>query len=219
MTCGLSGALASTILVPELQAWVNSFIKGSSINKNEIPLPVDIDDVYLSPNSFISLLFNDDYDVITYPIYKYLYKEESVSCWPTLVKTRIMIYPSSAKYLVIDDTEGTNVFNLCAENLSMLDGLMSYRNDSTSIIIADSTAAIFDSTANVLYATYNNLQSSLSKLIFLYLDLKINNNYSNYNNSTLVSNGSVLETLYEMYVMDKYFDYMTLRESDITTFD
>ena len=53
MTCD---ALASTILVPELQAWVNEFIKGSSVNRYEIPLPVDIGDVYLSPQSFIALL-------------------------------------------------------------------------------------------------------------------------------------------------------------------
>jgi len=211
--------LASTILVGELQAWSHSFILGSTINKNAVPLPVDIGDVYLSPNSFIALLFNDDYDTVTYPNYKYLYKEESISCWPSTVKNRIMIYPISAKYLVIDDDEGTNVFTLQSDDFSLLDALLSYRGDSTGVIIVDSVTTYFDSTANILYATYNNLSTILSKLIFLYLDLKLNDNYSNYNNTTLVSNGTILETLYEMYVMDQYFDFMSLRESDITTFD
>jgi hypothetical protein len=216
MGCG--DPLASTILVPELQAWFNSFVSGSSINKNEVPLPVDIPDVYLTPNSFIALLFNNDYDAVLYPTYKYLYKEESISCWPNIVKNRIMIYPASARYLIIDD-EGSNVFTLGADDFSLLDALLSYREDSTGVTIVDSVTTYFDSTSNILYATYGNLTTVLSKLIFLYLDLKINDNYANYNNSTLVSDGTVLESLYEMYVMDKYFDFMTLREPDITTFD
>jgi hypothetical protein len=211
--------LASTILVSELQTWFHSFVVGSSINKNEVPLPVDIGSVYLTPNSFIALLFNDDFDTVTYPTYKYLYKEESISCWPNVVKHRIMIYPASAKYLITDDDEGTNVFTLQSDDFVLLDSLLAYRGDSTGVTIVDSLSTSFDSTANILYANYENLSTVLSKLIFLYLDLKIYSNYSNYNNSTLVSNGTVLESLYEMYVMDQYFDYMTLREPDITTFD
>jgi len=211
--------LASTILVSELQAWFHSFVVGSSINKNEVPLPVDIGSVYLTPNSFIALLFNDEFDTITYPTYKYLYKEESISCWPNIVKHRIMIYPASAKYLITDDDEGTNVFTLQSDDFVLLNSLLAYRGDSTGVTIVDSLSTSFDSTANILYANYENLSTVLSKLIFLYLDLKIYSNYSNYNNSTLVSNGTVLESLYEMYVMDQYFDYMTLREPDITTFD
>jgi hypothetical protein len=211
--------LSSTILVSELQTWFHSFVVGSSINKNEVPLPVDIGSVYLTPNSFIALLFNDDFDTVTYPTYKYLYKEESISCWPNVVKHRIMIYPASAKYLITDDDEGTNVFTLQSDDFVLLDSLLAYRGDSTGVTIVDSLSTSFDSTANILYANYENLSTVLSKLIFLYLDLKIYSNYSNYNNSTLVSNGTVLESLYEMYVMDQYFDYMTLREPDITTFD
>ncbi len=218
MTC-VPGPLASTTLVPELQAWVYEFIKGSSVNRYEIPSPVDIGDVYLSPQSFIALLFNDEYNAVLYPHYKYLYKEESISCWPTLVKNRIMIYPSSAKYLAIDDDEGTNVFGLQSDDFVLLDALLAFRGDSTGVVIVSSVTTSFDSTANILYATYSNLSTTLSKLIFLYLDLEIYNNYLNYDNLTLVSSGLVLESLYEVYVIDKYFDYMTLREPDLSTFD
>ncbi|MBY9000878.1 MAG: hypothetical protein KGD64_08200 [Candidatus Heimdallarchaeota archaeon] len=158
--------LASTILVGELQAWFNSFVLGSTINKNAVPSPVEIGDVYLSPNSFIALLFNDDYDTAIYPVYKYLYKEESISCWPNTVKNRIMIYPTSAKYLVIDDNEGTNVFTLQSEDLTLLDSLLAYRADSTGVIIVDSVTTSFDSTSSILYATYDNLSTPLSRLIF-----------------------------------------------------
>lgn len=211
--------LASTRLIPELQKWFNSFVKGSSVNKHEVPLPVDIGDVYLSPDSFISLLFNEDYDTSLYPRYKYLYKEESISCWPNVVKTRIMIYPVSAKYYVTDNSTGSNIFLLQSDDFVLLDALLAFRSDSTSVAIVDSPTTSFDSTTNILYATYSNLTTDLSKLIFLYLDLEINGNFSNYDNTTLVSNGDVLTTLYEFYVIDKFFDFMTMREQDITKFD
>ncbi len=96
---------------------------------------------------------------------------------------------------------------------------MSFRADSTGITIVSSVTTSYDSTANILYATYGNLSTDLSQLIFLYLDLEINGNFSNYNNTTLVSSGDVLTTLYEFYVIDKYFDFMTRREIDLSTFD
>jgi hypothetical protein len=211
--------LASTILVPELQKWFNDFVKNSSVNRYAVPMPVNIGDVYLTPDSFIALLFNDDYDTTIYPQYKYLYKEEDISCWPNVVKTRIMIYPYSAKYLVIDEDEGTNVFNLQSDDLTLLDALLAFRADSTSLTIVDSSTTSFDSTTTILYATYGNLSTELSKLIFLYLDLEVNGNFSNYNNASLVSSGEPLPTLYEFYLIDKYFEFMTTRESDITKFD
>ena len=130
-----------------------------------------------------------------------------------------MIYFICSRYLVIDESEGTNVFNLQQDDLTLLDALLQFRTDSTSVTIIDSAITLLDSTTNILYATYGNLSTYLSKLIFLYLDLEINSNFSNYDNTSLVSNGDPLTTLYEFYLIDKYFEFMTLRESDITTFD
>ena len=59
--------LASTILVPELQKWFHSFVKESSVNRYAVPMPIDIGDVYLTPDSFIFFLFNDEYDTVIYP--------------------------------------------------------------------------------------------------------------------------------------------------------
>ena len=139
--------LASTILVPELQKWFNDFVKNSSVNRYAVPMPVDIDDVYLTPDSFIALLFNDDYDTTIYPQYKYLYKEESITCWPSHVQTRLMIYPHCASYLVIDEIEGSNTFNLQSDDLTLLDSLLAYRMDATSLTIVDSATTWFDSTS------------------------------------------------------------------------
>jgi hypothetical protein len=200
--------LASTTLVPELQTWFYNFVINSEINKYEVPAPVPIDPIFLSQNSFIEMLFNESYSGTTY---KYLYQEETrTQCWPTLTRQRLMIYPRSAKYLVLSDT-GQNVFDLKADDFTLLNALLAYRQDSTGVVIVDSTATYFvDSTAvSTLYATYSNLKTELSKLIYLYLDLKINDNYANYDNLNLVSTTGLLETLYELVLIDEFFKYMT----------
>lgn len=200
---------ASTILVPELQHWFNLFVVGSEINKNFVPFPVDVPELYLTRNSFISLLFNDSYSESTY---EYRYKQETNKlCWPRVVLTRIQVYPSSSKYLIVDRT-GDNVFNLKQDDFTLLDALLAYRLDSTSVTIVDTTGvAYFDSTADILYARYDSLSTKLSKLIYLYLDLKIYSNFQNYNNLFLLSTGTLLDSCYEAYVIDAYFEFMTKR--------
>lgn len=207
--------LASTILVPELQYWYNNFVTNSIVNKNEIPAPVSIDEIFLPKKSFIEMLFNENY---SYDEYITLYSEESKACWPQSTAARLCIYPSSAKYMVLND-QGTNFFTLQNDDLIMLDALLSYRQDSTSVTIIDSTSVniVTDATANItiLYANFNILQTTLSKLIFLYLDLKIYGNYQNYDNLLLVTTGTLLETMFETLLIDEYFAYMTNREVDV----
>lgn len=192
--------LSSTILVPELQYWFNDFVLNSFVNKNLIPLSSNIDEVYMPQASFIELLFNESY---SYDEYKYLYTDISNTYdWPYNVKTRMLVFPSSARYLEVGDS-GTNHFGIVAEDLSLLNALLQYRIDSTSLIIIDSTSTSF--VAPVLHASYDNINSILSKLIFLYLDFKVNGNTSNYDNTITLSQGTLLESCYEVFVLDKMF--------------
>jgi len=204
--------LSSTILVPELQYYFNNFVVNSVVNKYEVPLPVPVDLIFLTSNTVVELLFNDDFSGTDYT---YLYSNlDDKSTWPTLSRQRLMIY-SSAKYYV-PDSAGSNVFNLQAHDFILLDALLQYRIDSTSLTIIDSTSIqlITDSTSNtsILYANFNLLSTPLSKLIFLYLNLKIYNNYENYNNLNLVTSGTLLETCFELKLLDEYFSLITDRE-------
>jgi len=209
-------ALANTTLVPELQTWFNRFVINSIVNKNEVPAPVAIDQIFLPEKSFIELLFNENYP---YDTYQYLYKNETrTQCWPELTRNRLTIYPASAKYLVLDSA-GSNAFQLQSHDFVLLDALLAYRQDSTALTIVDSTSVEFisDATANIyiLKSNYNNLNTTLSKLIYLYLDLKIYSNYQNYNNLQLVSTGTLLETCFEFLLIDEYFAFMSARDVDI----
>lgn len=201
--------VASTMLVPELQYWFHAFVLTSNLNKSETPTPTTLDPVYLPQKSFIELLFNDNY---AYLDYKYKYLEDTNRYgWPYVVRNRMMIYPVSAKYYTLNDN-GTNFFNLQHDDFVLLDALATYRNDTTSTIdVTINTTqptVYFDSTSSVLYANFNILNTNLSKLIFLYLDLKIYNHYTNYDTTNLIAE-TLLESLYEAYVLEHMYDYMT----------
>lgn len=207
--------LSSTILVPELQTWFYRFVLTSNLNKSETPVPTPIDAVYLPQKSFIELLFNENYSHREYK-YKYL-SDTNKYGWPYVVRNRLMVYPASARYYTLND-HGTNFFNLQHDDFVLLDALLAYRNDTTGVlhVTIEPTSllhplAYFDSTSEILYATFSELSTNLSKLIFLYLDLKIYNNYSNYDTTTLIAE-TLLESLYEAYVLELMFDFMTDNE-------
>lgn len=207
--------IANTTLIPELQYWFNQYVQKSAINRYEIPMPVAVPPEFLTSNSVVALLFNTEY---SHSDYIHTYKEEPRKlCWPALTRQRLMIYPSS-KYLVVDSS-GTNIFNLQNEDLIMLDALNIYRNDATSLVMIDTTglSLVTDTTSgiSILFTTYNSLTSKLAKLIYLYLDLLIRGNYENYNNLDIITCGTLLETCFELFVLDAYFNFATNRSEDL----
>ena len=230
MPCGLSDSLASTIVVTELQLWSHRFILNSSINKYEVPYPPETPTHCYPQGSFVSMLFDDNFP---YDYYEYLYaeKEDRLS-WPWIVRQRLLIYPRSAKYVVINNQTGTNLFLLKQDDFIMLDALLSYRvstynsssTDSTAVIlIDDSTSPVsisYDSTTNIttVIASLNTLSTELSKLIFVYLDLCLNKNTSNYDSTNPISTDHALQTIYELYVLDKYFEVVSARGTDIAPY-
>jgi len=197
-------------LIPELQHWFYIFtVEKATVNKYRQPPPTDIPELYLSANSFISLLFNDDYNQKDY---EWRYKEETnVLAVPNIAERRLQIYPGSWKYLIHDST-GENIFNLQPIDFTMLNTLLAYRTDETSVTMIDTTGTLtVDSTSStyILRANYGQMTTDLSKLIYLYLDLKINGNYSHYNNNEVISDCQVLESLYEMYLLDAYYKFLS----------
>ena len=209
--------LTSYSLVPELQHYFHDFVVKSKVNKFQVPPPVNIEKVYLGANSFIEMLFNDNY---TQNDYEYNYTHQTnLLCVPRSVLTRLQLYPGSSQYLELDP-DGSNIFNLQSDDFATLDALLAYRNnDSTALTIIDSTSVQFvgDATSNtyILYGSYDSLSTELSKMIYLYLMLERYGVYEPYNNESLITTGGLLETCYEAYLIDKYFCFMAERKPDL----
>jgi len=207
-------AVSSVQLVPELQSYVNEFLTTNNINKYSTSIPAFITSIYLPSKSFIEMLFNENYSERSY---NYLYREiTSRYSWPDIVKDRIMIYSQAAKYFT-SDTTGNNLFLLQNHDRMLLNALLYYRMDSTSVVIIDSTSdislTIVGNTAT-LSGSYNSIQTNLAKLIYLYLDFKIYGRYERYNNDSLISDSNkILECCFEMFLADKIFRYISNKGS------
>jgi hypothetical protein len=202
--------ISSTIVVPELQIQARNFIMDSVVNKYNIQFPPELPTNCFLPGSFITMLFDETYQL---DYYKYLYAEvEDKMSWPLIVTRRLNIYPVSAKYMTIND-DGRNLFNLQADDFTMLDALLAYRQDSTGVVLIDTTGVslVTDATSGltIISTSLNSLSTELSKLIFVYLDLEINKSIDNYRGAIPISTTNPLETIYELFIIDKYFDFVS----------
>jgi len=193
--------LSSVKFIGELNYYFGSFIRTSKVNKYQIKIPASFSSSIITPKSFIQLLFDDNWPSL-YTDYIYCYRQEtSQSAWASTIKDRINLYSNASQYYTLSnsnslDSTATNIFQLQVDDILMLDKLLEYRLDGTSV-----TLVAIDSTA---------LSTNLSILIYRYLDLKINNNYSPYNNTTLIADPSIiLETSYESYVVENMFNYIS----------
>jgi len=214
------GVVASTIVVPELEIQTRNFIVDSAVNKYGVPFPPELPEICFPEGSFITMLFDECYDL---DYYKHLYEpvEDKLS-WPSVVTRRLNVYPISGRYMELDDINGSNVFSLQTDDFSLLDALLVYRQDSTGLVVIDTTAdtgttLVYDSTADVTILTTSlvALSTELSKLIFVYLVLVVNKNTSNYSSNIPISTDYALQTIYELFVIDKYFSYMSCMAVDV----
>jgi hypothetical protein len=188
--------LVSTRLVPELQYYFNSFVSSSIMNKKLFPIPAPLRIEYFDENrSFIRMLFDDSWSYDEY-WYKYI-REDAKGSWPLEVQTRLNVYPTSGQYYICSDsTAAINLLVLQADDLLLLDKLCDYRIDPDNTTLVD--------------IDYSLLTTNLSKLIFIYLSLKIDNDYTLYDDTQLISNsGNSLECCYEAYVSENIFTYVS----------
>lgn len=187
--------LNKTRVVPDLLYYANKFIINSVANKSRIPFPPTFPPLYLVDNkSFIRMLFDETW---TETEYTYLFKEETDKLSiPSDLLRRMMVYPNSSRYYVCDSTATINVFNLQDDDITMLDKLLQYRIDTTSCNIAE--------------IVYDDLTTTLSKLIYIYLNFKINLDFEIFNTNTpLSTDNEVLETFYEAFISDTIFIYLS----------
>lgn len=198
-------------VVMDLQYWFNRLSISKELNEYAAPYPpikFD-DDEWLIRGSFIQLLFDDDYPYSTY--YTTFRVVTDLTSLPDSFKRRAMIYAGNIHiYRGCDSTDSgcvdcnsNGLFPLSSTSRTLLNGILQYRMDSTAA-----------AQLTLSGVTYSTLTSTLDKLMYLFLDLKVNQNYSRYNNLTLLTNdtSTTLEKLYEIYVIEQFF--ISLDEMD-----
>jgi len=187
------------IFIPELNIWQYRRSYETPINDFSFDVPIFIQDQWYSPSSVINLLFNDSF---SYPTYNFIYKQiEFNSICDMTLSRRISIFLNRClKIYVLDDTQNIqseNILNITSEEEQLLDILLCYR------IGFDSTSC--DSTTTLDIITYEDLNSGLSKMLYVFLDMVINDKYDHFEDSRMSDSNRLLEIIYEKYLIDFYF--------------
>lgn len=182
-------------IIPELLFYTQNYVLNSNVNKSKIPFTT-FDGNFLEGNkSFIRLLFDESWPG-EFNSYRYLYREEDKTFAPDVLRRRMMLYPTTSKYYLCDSDSTSicnlNIFNLQPDDIYMLNNLLQYRIDSTSLNFIQ------------IISNYPSLSTNLSKLIFVYLNFKINEVYTNFD-SIISDSENILEMFYESFIGDLIF--------------
>lgn len=175
--------------IPELDYYFRSYwTTRGEITIDNVNIPViDSEDQDLPSGSFLQLLFSQTFDSTSYT---YFFIEEEISDLSKSLRERIKVSNSTITvYLSTDSTEEENIFSLSEDDHTLLSKLLDYR---------------IGRTVSLTEIEYSSLATTLSKLIYTYLDLIINQNYSIFNSNIVISDSSnSLETLFELYVVNE----------------
>ena len=107
----------------------------------------------------------------------------------------MMVNPITARYYLSDSSGDINLYGIQADDLTLFDKLLDYRlNGTTSLSGID----------------YESLSTNLSKMVYIYLEFKLNNDYSRYTHDSLLSaQKDLLECCFEVYLIENIFKYVS----------
>jgi hypothetical protein len=155
------------------------------INHISVPEFVSLDNS-IPTNSFLRLLFDEKYDEENYT---YMFSEKNLLSFNKKIRERLNYFKISILPIISDDSGNINAFNIVEDDILLLNKLLEFRLTDNSDI------------SNI---NFENLSTNLSKLIFIYLDLKINSNYSSLDYINLLSQElNILENLFELYLVNE----------------
>lgn len=174
--------------IPELDFYFRNYwnLRGE-ITTVDIPVSsIDTSESNIPSGSFIEMLFSQTYDSTSY---NHLFTEVEATTFSVPIEERLQYSSSSiTPYISTDSTDGENIFSLISEDFVLLNKLSEYRRGKTP---------------DISTIDYNVLTSDLAKLIFIFLDIILNRNYSALNNTDVLATDSVLIKLFELYVINE----------------
>ena len=180
--------------IPELDYYFRSYwLSRGEITTDNINIPiVDSENQDLPTGSFLQLLFSQTFDSTSYT---YLFSETEAADLSKSLEERFKVSGSTTEvYMSTSSSSGENIFSLEDDDLTLLSKLSSYR---------------IGINPNISNINYDNLSTNLSKLIYIYLDLVLNQNYSVLNDSSVISDDdNALESLFELYVINESYKAM-----------
>jgi len=235
-----TSALTQYDFVPEFNFWARNILTGSPVNTDHIihkPLQLD-EATWRSDGGILDLLFNYTFDSPDMSIF--FRRVSRTKVLDPALKTRIFIYASQLtiyasdpSYTVYADPTETADFGMSTEiipdgetTIDLVTPPLYDVSDLTEYNIYQITYGEFEM-LSLLFAhktgipvslddiVYSDLPSVLSKLIYAYLKVEVENDYTYYSGTSSISSSDerLLVRMYDKYVGDHYYNRIRVRPS------
>lgn len=176
--------------VPELDYYFSNYwrVRGEITTEN---VPISAIDFFseglFSGKSFLKLLFDEVFEETEY---NYLFTRRNLTSLPVSVRERIRYSGKVSHVFYSTDNETKeNIFDINEENVLLLNKLFEYRTISIS---------------DISDINYEELENDLSKLIYIYLNMVLNDDFGVLNNQlTLSDSENKLSNMFELYVINE----------------
>ena len=171
---------------PELDFWFKDYWNSrGEITVSQINLPVVVNEEYVCTGSIFELLFNIGFDHTTS---MFGFGEVSYTTFPPRIKDRLSIKANRPTCYMSDST-GDNIKEITDEEIDMMILLLDYRDD-LDVDISD--------------LVYDNLESRLSKLVYIYLDVMVNDEYSSIDRIPLLDDSTrTIDLMFEIFTCNE----------------
>lgn len=237
-----TSALTKYDFVPEFNFWTRNLLTSSPVNTDHIfhkPLSID-ENTWREDGSILDLLFNYTFDSSSMSIF--FRKVARGKVLDPALKTRIFIYASQLtiyasdpSYTLYDDPQVTADYGMSTEVIPNGETVP----DTSSPVLYDMSDVTEYNIYNITYGEldmltllfahktgipvllddidYNLLPSTLSKLIYSYLKVEVEEDYTYYSGTTPIGNTDdrILVRMYDKYVGDHYYNRIKVRPSFI----
>lgn len=222
--------------IPEIDFWALQIISKSPVYQDYKQYPIAVkEEEWRRDGSVLDLLFNYTFDSACYSIH-YLQVQQVAITDENILK-RGTILANQLRYWVCDTTSCVEILpgdsTALGQGVEIIDDVQRPTTACTSLALSLLTAAnVFSITTGekdlldilflhktgtdvsnyLIQIDYNSLPSPLSKLIYIYLDIEVNNNYYLYDNDTPINDEDrLIVTLYEKFVMDHLYRKISSR--------
>jgi hypothetical protein len=180
--------------IPELNYWFSMYYKNhSDIKINNVIIDNIFDTKSFHNCSFLKLLFCNIFECDSY---YYGFEEKTLISYNIGILERINTLIKKPKIYECTENGELNLFELTEDDLNMLDLLLLYKKGYDN--------STLNSSVGLEGINFSDLKTKLSQLIFIYLDLMINEKYEQLKNlDNLIKNKNLLDQMFEYYVINE----------------
>lgn len=174
---------------PDLNYWFRQYwLTYGDITVSQVSLPV-IDDNFIDNSSIFALLFNIGFGSTSYNLN---FSRKAITSMQSATIDRLSIYGGFSNIYIGDD-EGEQIISFFDADILMFDTLLSYR------LFGDCDISEID---------YNSLNTVLSKQIYMYIDVLMNQVFEYVDTIGNLQPTNILEYLFGIFVNNEMHRYI-----------